>query len=104
MTKIFQQKPSSQAASGTSRIAHASQGLADIDLAGIVGGAEQGELQLGSGIPAGVANTLPFSSGLQQLPVGALDSNSVPWAELTPAVKKLAGAGRVVPVPQHRLA
>lgn len=93
MTKIFRRKPSSQAASQASRIAHAAQGLADIDLADIVGGAEQGELQINFDRSLGIAATLPFSSGLQQLPVGALDPNSVPWAELKPAVKKLASAG-----------
>lgn len=93
MTKNFQRMSLSQAASS---IAHTARTVADIDLAGIVGGAEQGELQLDFGMPLGVAATLPFSSGLQQLPVGALDPNSVPWAELKPAVKKLDSADAVV--------
>jgi hypothetical protein len=95
MTKVFQQAPSLQVAS---RFAHAAQCLADTDLAGIVGGMEPGELQLTGTVLPGVTITLPFSSGLQQLPVGARDANSVPWAELKPAVKKLDSAGWVVPV------
>lgn len=103
MTKSFQQKPSSRAASLASPAscsAQAAQCLSDTDLAGINGGAEHGEIQfrLGSFSNAEEA-TLPFSSGLQQLPVGALDPDSVPWAELKPAVKKLASAGWDIPPP-----
>lgn len=97
MTENSQHKPSLQAASQASRVAHVAQGLADIDLAAIVGGAEQGELQFNSSVQLRMAVALPFSSRLQQLPVGALDPNSVPWAELEPAVKKLANADPVVP-------
>lgn len=95
MTTIFQQAPTLQA---PSRIARAAQGLSDTDLAGIVGGGELGERQRNVGILPGVAATLPFSSGLQQLPVGATGEDSVPWVELKPAVKQLDSTEWVVPV------
>ena len=89
MTTIFQQ--------AASRIAHAAQGITDTDLAGIVGGVEPGELQLSGSVLPGVAITLPFSPCLQQLPVGAVEPHGVPWAELKPAVKKLAADDSIGP-------
>ena len=94
MTKIFQRMSSSQASSS---VAYTARTVADIDLAGIVGGAEQGELRIDFGISFGISARVPFSSGLQQLPVGATDADSVPWAELKPAVKKLAAADSIGP-------
>jgi hypothetical protein len=98
MTKIFQQMPSSQPTSNASGIMQAAQCLADADLAGIAGGMAHGEIQFEYGLHFGSADkALPFSAELQQLPVGAIDPNTVPWAELTPPVKKLAGADRINP-------
>jgi hypothetical protein len=68
--------------------------LADTDLASITGGLEDSEIQFRFGLHFGAADkALPFSAELQQLPVGAVDPHTVPWAELKPAVKKLASAG-----------
>jgi hypothetical protein len=98
MNKIFKRMLSSQAPSHASSTAQAAQCLADIDLAGIAGGIEHGEIQYRFGLHFGSADkALPFSDELQQLPVGALDPKSVPWAELTPPVKKLASAGWIIP-------
>jgi hypothetical protein len=98
MNKIFKQMLSSQTPSHAAGATQAAQCLADIDLAGIAGGIEHGEIQCRFGLHFGSANkALPFSDELQQLPVGALDPKSVPWAELTPPAKKLASAGWIIP-------
>lgn len=95
MTKIFQQTPSSQAPSHASGITQAAQSLADTDLMGIVGG---GEISFTFGLSFGTSQVSPlFSADLQQLPAGAVEPNAVPWAELTPPVKKLASAGLMFP-------
>lgn len=94
MNKIFQPTLSSLAPSQASGIPHA-QGLAETDLMGIVGGAEHGEISFTFGLSFDTSPvTLPFSSGLQQLPVGALDPATVPWAELRPPVKGVVIAER----------
>jgi hypothetical protein len=83
MNEIFYQSLSSH-----------TQHLTDTDLAGLIGGMEHGEIQCRFGLHFGSANkALPFSDDLQQLPVGAVDPHTVPWAELTPPVKKLTTAG-----------
>lgn len=93
MNNVFKQLLSSQALALTSATVQTAQHLADTDLAGITGGLEHGEIQFDFGLHFGAADkALPFSAELQQLPVGAVDPHTVPWAELKPAVKKLASA------------
>ena len=94
MNNVFKQTLSSQAPSHTSAPMQTAERLADTDLAGITGGMEHGEIQFEFGLHFGAADkALPFSAGLQQLPVGAADPHTVLWAELKQAVKKLASAG-----------
>nr|WP_217344979.1 hypothetical protein [Noviherbaspirillum sp. L7-7A]MBV0879187.1 hypothetical protein [Noviherbaspirillum sp. L7-7A] len=93
MNNVFKQLLSSQALSLPSATMQTAQYIADTDLAGITGGQEHGEIQFRFGLHFGAEHkALPFSAELQQLPVGAVDPNTVPWAELKPAVKKLASA------------
>lgn len=93
MNNVFKQLLSSQALSLSSATMRTAQHLADADLAGITGGLEHGEIQFEFGLHFGAEHeALPFSAELQQLPVGAVDPHTVPWAELKPAVKKLASA------------
>lgn len=90
MTKTFQQTLSSQAPFNASGITHAPQSLADTELTSLAGGAEHGEISFTFGLSLGTSHVaLPFSSDLQQMPAGALDPNTVPWAELTPPIKGL---------------
>ena len=94
MDDVFKQLLSSQALSLPSPTMQMAQHLADTDLAGITGGLEHGEIRFEFGLHFGAAHTaLPFPAGLQHLPAGAVDPHTVPWAELKPAVKKLASAG-----------
>lgn len=89
MTNFSARKPSLQAAF---RNASDAQPLADTDLAGIVGGVEACERRFAGSTPPGVAMALPFSSDLQQLPVGASEADAVPWSIPEPAVKKIDSA------------
>lgn len=93
MNNVFKQLLSSQALSLSSATMRTAQHLADADLAGITGGLEHSDIQFEFGLHFGAEHeALPFSAELQQLPVGAVDPHTVPWAELKPAVKKLASA------------
>ena len=93
MSKNFQRTLSIRApfhASGTTR---AAQSLSEADLAGIVGGAGHGELVATTGLSFAVPSaTLAIADGLQQMPVGMVDPDVVPWDELTPAKALAIGA------------
>lgn len=97
MISVFKPIPSLQKPSHACGATRAAQCLADADLATIAGGIEPGTIRLEFGLRFGAADkALPFSAGLQQLPVGAVDAPAVPWAELKPAVKKLQSDNAVI--------